>query len=221
MVFSRLQQVLAVAALTLGLIGCSGSPDHASGSGTVLLVLGDSLSAGYGLDDPKHGWVALSEAQWRQKGFLARDQTVVNASVSGETSAGGLDRLPELLQTHRPAVVVIELGANDALRRQPMARLSANLEAMIAMSQASGAKVVLVGLELPGLMALAGGGGALEDTYSAVAQAHDVPLTWYPMDDLMGEAGMMQDDRLHPTAAAQPTLVKALSPALERAMGAP
>jgi len=113
-------------------------------AGTVLIV-GDSISAGFGLDTRK-GWVALLEQRLKQEGF---DDKVVNASISGDTSAGGLARLPAALAAHKPDVVVIELGGNDGLRGQPPAQLKQNLASMIDQSKAGGAKVLLLGMQIP------------------------------------------------------------------------
>lgn len=117
-------------------------------AGTVLIV-GDSISAGFGLDTSK-GWVALLQQRLKQEGF---DDKVVNASISGDTSAGGLARLPAALAEHKPDVVVIELGGNDGLRGQPPAQLQQNLASMIDQSKAGGAKVLLLGMQLPPIMA--------------------------------------------------------------------
>ena len=202
------------------LAGCGGTPKSANGQGDVLLVLGDSLSAGYGVSNPEtNGWVALMETQMRQEGFLTPSQTVVNASVSGETSAGGLERLSELLETHEPETVVIELGANDALRRQSMSTLGSNLQQMVKMSQDTGAKVVLIGIDLPGLMSMIGG-GQLDNT---IDEAADQTKSWvvdYPLADVTDE-GFMQEDRLHPTAQGQPMIKDALMPTIKKAMAQP
>lgn len=191
----------------------------AQGQGDVLLVMGDSLSAGYGLADPSQGWVAIMEKQMRQDGFLSSSQSVVNASVSGETSEGGLQRLPAILEEHRPRVVVIELGANDALRRQSMQTLAQNLTKMIQMSRDQGASVVLVGMDLPGLVGMIGG-GKLEDTIEEVGDRLDVPVVDFPMADIMDD-GMMQDDRLHPTSAAQPMIQETIAPMVRKTLASP
>ena len=206
--------------LCLGLLcSCGSGAQRAQGHGEVLLGMGDSLSAGYGLADPDHGWVGLMEEKMRKEGFLSASQGVVNASVSGETSAGGLERLPDLLEEHQPKVVVIELGANDALRRQSMQTLSSNLTQMIQLSRKQGARVVLVGMDLPGLVGMIGG-GKLEDTIEEVADQLDVPVVPFPMSDLMDD-GLMQDDRLHPTAAGQPLIQDTIEPAVRKALSQP
>lgn len=202
------------------LVGCGGEPKSANGQGDVLLVMGDSLSAGYGVSDPEtNGWVALMEAQMRQEGFLTASQTIVNASVSGETSEGGLARLAELLETHEPETVVIELGANDALRRQSMATLGSNLQQMVKMSQDAGANVVLIGIDLPGLMSMIGG-GQLDNTIDEAAKQTNAWVVDYPLSDLTDE-GFMQEDRLHPTSQGQPMIKDALMPTIRKAMAQP
>lgn len=204
--------------LILLVSGCSAEPKQAVGRGDVLLVMGDSLSAGYGLPEPdESGWVALMEKQMRADGFLSREQTVVNASVSGETSAGGLERLPDLLEEHQPEVVVIELGANDALRRQSMQTLANNLTRMVELSRQQGARVVLVGMELPGVVGMIGG-GQLDETIQEVADRLDVPVVAFPMADLMDD-GLMQEDRLHPTSQAQPKIQERIEPVVRKILG--
>src|SRR5262249_17785564 len=112
----------------------------------VLLVFGDSISAAYGLAHVEQGWVKLLEAKLKSEGY---GYQVVNASVSGETTAGGLARLPRALEAHHPSVVVLELGGNDGLRALPIAQMRANLTKMVELSQASGAKVLLLGMRMP------------------------------------------------------------------------
>src|SRR3954469_15474088 len=123
----------------------AGAPAFAQDKLPVLLILGDSISAGYGLGNGQ-GWVALLEKKMQSEGFRYR---VVNASISGDTTAGGRARLPGLLAQHKPAVVVVELGGNDALRGGKLAITRDNLDAMVATSQGAGAKVLVVGMEIP------------------------------------------------------------------------
>lgn len=204
----------------MALAGCGREPTSANGQGHVLLVLGDSLSAGYGIVDPQtNGWVALMEAQMRAEGFLTPQQTIINASISGETSEGGLARLEELLATHEPETVVIELGANDALRRQSMPTLGNNLKKMAKMSQDAGAHVVLIGIDLPGLMSMIGG-GQLDNTIDEAAAQTESWGVDYPLSDLTDE-GFIQPDRLHPTSEGQAMIKEALMPTIKQAMGAP
>jgi acyl-CoA thioesterase-1 len=168
-----------------------------------ILVLGDSLSAAYGIPRAR-GWVTLLEAR------LKREQSnyiVVNASVSGETSAGGRSRLQPLLEKHKPAVVILELGANDGLRGLPLAQLKANLEQIIVQSQKAGARVLLVGVKLPpnyGEEYLA----RFDAVFRDLAKKHRTGLVPFLMEDFGGKAEFFQDDRLHPNERAQPLMLE-------------
>lgn len=176
----------------------------------VWLVVGDSISAAFGLDTTQ-GWVALLQKRLDQQGKRIQ---VVNASISGDTSAGGLARLPALLAEHRPALVMIELGGNDGLRGTPLAQLQQNLADMIAASQASGAQVLLLGMRLPpnyGKRYTEGFAGV----YEQLADAYKVPLLPFFLDGVGGVPGLMQADGIHPTAAAQPRLLDNIWPLLE------
>lgn len=167
-----------------------------------LLVLGDSLSAAYRIPLAS-GWVSLLDERLTQAG-LARP--VVNASISGETTAGGLARLPKLLEQHRPAVLVIELGANDGLRGLPLAEPRANLVRMIERARAADARVVLIGIELPVNYGPQYRDG-LRNLYQGLARDFNLPLVPFLLDGVALDAALMQDDGLHPTAAAQPRVL--------------
>lgn len=164
-----------------------------------VLVLGDSLSAAYniGLDQ---GWVSLLEQR------LAPEVAVVNASISGETTAGGVRRLPGLLDRHQPELVVIELGANDGLRGQSLSAMRDNLEDMIRMSREVDAQVALLGIELP-----TNYGRSYREAFAAIyrdlAEQYELKLLPFFLDGVALEGGMMQEDGLHPTAQAQPVLL--------------
>lgn len=176
----------------------------------VWLVVGDSISAAFGLDTAQ-GWVALLQKRLDQQG---RSIQVVNASISGDTSAGGLARLPALLAKHRPALVLIELGGNDGLRGTPLTQLQQNLAGMVAASQASGAQVLLLGMRLPpnyGKRYTEGFAGV----YEQLAETHRVPLLPFFLEGVGGVPGLMQADGIHPTADAQPRLLDNLWPLLE------
>ena len=176
----------------------------------VWLVVGDSISAAFGLDTAQ-GWVALLQKRLDQQG---RSIHVVNASISGDTSAGGLARLPALLAEHRPALVMIELGGNDGLRGTPLTQLQQNLAGMITASQASGAQVMLLGMRLPpnyGKRYTEGFAGV----YEQLAATHRVPLLPFFLEGVGGVPGLMQADGIHPTADAQPRLLDNLWPLLE------
>lgn len=176
----------------------------------VWLVVGDSISAAFGLDTAQ-GWVALLQKRLDQQG---RSIQVVNASISGDTSAGGLARLPALLAEHRPALVMIELGGNDGLRGTPLAQLQQNLAGMISASQTSGAQVMLLGMRLPpnyGKRYTEGFAGV----YEQLAATHRVPLLPFFLEGVGGVPGLMQADGIHPTAGAQSRLLDNLWPLLE------
>jgi acyl-CoA thioesterase-1 len=176
----------------------------------VILVLGDSLSAGYGIR-VEQGWVALLQKRLVSKGYGHR---VINASSSGETTGGALARLPRALEKHRPAVVVIELGGNDGLRGLPVADVRANFEALIRLSHEAGARVLLIGMRVPPNY-----GPAYTRTfhqlYGDLAKRHRLPLVPFFLDGIALDDSLMQDDGLHPNAAAQPQLLEQTWPRLE------
>ena len=166
-----------------------------------VLVMGDSLSAGYGLA-ASQGWVSLTADRiaktkpgWR----------VVNASISGETTAGGAARIDGELKRNRPAVVVIELGANDGLRGLPLAQSRANLDRMITASKKSGAKVLLIGMRMPPNLGRDYTQGFSEN-YNALAKQHGVALLPFLLEPIALDRNAFQDDNLHPVASAQPKL---------------
>ena len=175
----------------------------------VLLVVGDSVSAGYGLANGQ-GWVELLGKRIAADGLRYR---VVNASISGDTTAGGRARLPALLTQHKPAVVVIELGGNDALRGGKLATTRDNLDAMTAASQAAGAKVLIVGMEVPPNYGPAYA-REFRDLFASVAKARKVPLVPSFFAGFGEDLSMFQPDRIHPTAEAQPRLLDNVWPAL-------
>jgi len=175
-----------------------------------LLVVGDSISAALGLDTSQ-GWVALLEQRLAAKGQPYR---VVNASISGDTSAGGLARLPRLLEEHRPDWVVLELGGNDGLRGLPPDQLKQNLDAMIARSRDAGAEVILLGMRLPpnyGVRYTR----SFEQVFSELARQWQLPWVPFFLEGVGGVDGMMQADGIHPSAAAQERLLDNLWPVLE------
>lgn len=187
----------------------------ATGAGQpTIVVLGDSLSAEYGLARGT-GWVALLEKKLAAEKIAAR---VVNASISGDTTAGGRSRLPALLRTHRPAVVVIELGSNDALRGLSLEMTRANLSAMTQAAQAAGARVLLVGMQMPPNYG-ADYARRFQRLFSDVAQAHHAALVPFLLEgvaDRPDAMALFQADRMHPTAAAQPTLLNNVWPELHK-----
>ncbi len=175
-----------------------------------VLVVGDSISAAFGMDT-RQGWVALLEKRLTEGGFT---QQVINASISGDTSAGGLARLPTLLAQHQPELVIIELGGNDGLRGQAPGQLQQNLAAMVDRSRAAGAKVLLLGMQLPpnyGQRYTR----AFAAVYENLATEKQVPLVPFFLEGVGGVAGMIQADGIHPTVSAQPRLLDNVWPQLQ------
>lgn len=178
-------------------------------AGTVLIV-GDSISAAFGLDT-RQGWVTLLEQRLKDEGF---NDKVINASISGDTSAGGLARLPALLTEHRPDVVILELGGNDGLRGQLPTQLQQNLASMIDNSKASGAKVLLLGMQLPpnyGVRYTQ----AFAEVYSNLANEKKIALVPFFLQGIGGIPELMQADGLHPAPAAQGKLLENVWPTLK------
>lgn len=184
-----------------------------------ILVFGDSVSAAYGIAEQR-GWVALLAAKLRRE---RPDYIVVNASISGETTAGGLARLPKTLEAHRPAIVVLALGGNDGLRGLPVAQMKRNLAAMVEHSQRAGARVLVAGMRLPPNY------GpeythAFESAFAEVAKERRALLLPFLFEGFGEREDFFQADRIHPNEAAQPLIadnvMKALRPLL-RARAAP
>ncbi|MBW8453485.1 arylesterase [Stutzerimonas stutzeri] len=178
-------------------------------AGTVLVV-GDSISAAFGLETSQ-GWVHLL-----QERLVEGDESwrVVNASISGDTTAGGLARLDPLLEEHTPEVVILELGGNDGLRGQSPVQLKQNLAAMVRKSQEAGAKVLILGMRLPpnyGQRYTT----AFAEVFPKVAQETGAALVPFVLEGAAGVPSMMQGDGVHPTAEAQPVLLENVWPALE------
>ena len=187
--------MLALAALPLS---PAIAADTKAADAPTILVFGDSLSAAYRIPRDQ-GWVALLQQRLQQQGLPHR---VVNASVSGETTSGGLSRLPAALQEHNPDIVVLELGANDGLRGLPIPAMQRNLRAMIEASQDVGARVLLAGMLIPpnyGPRYTS----AFAASYTELAERFDLPLVPFLLDGVAGKRAFTQEDGLHPTAAAQ------------------
>jgi len=194
--------------LLLAFLGLPG-PAMAAGK-PVILVLGDSLSAGYGIP-VEQGWVARLQQRLDAEGY---GYAVVNASVSGETTAGGLERLPRALAKHAPAVVVIELGGNDGLRGLPVAELRANLEAMVVASRKAGAEAVLAAIRMPPNY----GPQYTEKfyaVYESLARERKVPWVPFFLEGVALREDLFQDDGIHPDLEAQPILLDNVWPVLE------
>ena len=197
--------------LLLGLMVLFGSAAHAESP--VILVLGDSLSAGYGIPVEK-GWVSLLQRRLVERGFPYR---VVNASISGDTTSGGLSRLPAALELHRPAIVVLELGANDGLRGQPPMAMSRNLSRMIERSQQAGARVLLAEMRIPPNYGPPYA-QKFQATFEELAQHYAIPLIPFLLDGVAGNPALIQDDGLHPRAEAQPQILDNVWAVLEPAL---
>ena len=178
----------------------AGAPVHATGASRTLLVVGDSLSAEYGIARGS-GWVALLEQRLAQQKLPVR---VVNASISGDTTSGGRSRLPALLQQHRPQVVVVALGGNDALRGLPLDMTEANLAAMARAAKTAGAKVLIAGIAVPPNY-----GRKYSEDFTAL-----VPFLLAGVADAPNADALFQPDRIHPTAAAHPQMLDNVWPVL-------
>jgi acyl-CoA thioesterase I len=177
----------------------------------VILVFGDSISAGYGLTRIEQGWVALLQARIKDHGY---GYQTVNASVSGETTAGGLARLPRALNLHSPAIVILELGGNDGLRALSVAQLRDNLSRMVDVSIASGARVLLLGMRIPpnyGPEYTA----QFSQVYSDLAREKKLPFVPFLLNDIALSPALMQADGVHPNELGQPKLLDNVWPALK------
>ncbi|HZD19395.1 MAG TPA: arylesterase [Burkholderiales bacterium] len=194
--------------LTLCLIAAAPAPARAA-TPPVILIVGDSLSAGYGLIAGQ-GWVSLLQQRLKREGYGYR---VVNASVSGETTDGGVQRLKRALDQHHPAIVVIELGGNDGLRGLPVSRVRTNLELLITKSRAAGAEVLLVSIRVP-----ANYGQryttSFQGVYMDLANRYKIGLVPFLSDQVAVDLALFQADGIHPNAQAQPILLNNLWPKL-------
>jgi acyl-CoA thioesterase I len=177
---------------------------------TKILVMGDSLSAGYGIDI-EQGWVNLLEKELTKNHAIQ----IINASVSGETSSGGNTRLPALLAEHKPDIVILELGGNDGLRGQPLKLLQKNLQSMIDASKKIEAKVLLAGMQIPPNYG-ARYSNQFKDLYPKLAEQNQLGLIPFLLEGIGGNETLMQRDGIHPTADAQPIIVKNVLPELEK-----
>ena len=188
---------------------------NAVASDRTILVFGDSLSAAFGIR-PEQGWVVLLETRLKTQGY---GYEVVNASVSGETSSGGLERLPRALQLHQPGTVILELGANDGLRGLPIEAMRDNLSQMVHMAQAKGARVLLVGIQIPPNY-----GPRYTDEFArvfeGVANQYHLPLVPFLLAGVALDPTRMQEDGMHPNAHGEPqvldTVWRYLKPLLKK-----
>ncbi|WOJ96051.1 arylesterase [Congregibacter brevis] len=188
---------------------------HGSDPGSPrVLVLGDSISAAYGMS-LEQGWAALLERQLKKRWDGSQ---VINASISGDTSAGGLRRLPDLLEEHRPDLVVIELGGNDGLRGYPTQKLEANLTEMAELAVEVGADVLLLPMEIPpnyGPRYTR----SFRESFQRAASNTDSTLGPFLLDGIATEPALMQNDGIHPTVEAQPMITQILQPVIEELLG--
>ena len=206
--------ILGLAASTLAGLCLGTTQASAQGSTPTILVLGDSLSAEYGLARGT-GWVALLEKRLADEKVAA---SVVNASVSGDTTSGGRARLPALLNKHKPAVVVIELGGNDALRGLPMKNTQDNLAAMVQAAQKAGAKVLLVGMQVPPNYG-SDYARRFAAAFGEVARQHQTALVPFLLEGVANgpdATALFQPDRIHPRAEAHPQMLANVWPELKK-----
>ena len=170
-----------------------------------ILVLGDSISAGFGIDK-QQGWVALLEKSL----ILEHPQyALINASISGETTSGGVNRLKSILDKHQPSLVILELGGNDGLRGTPVKLMTQNLTTMIKLSQEAGAKVLLLGMRIPPNYGQRYS-ELFAKQYQQLATDFNIALVPFLLNGIAGETGMMQADGIHPTQNAQPIMMKSV-----------
>ncbi len=185
-------------------------------SAQTIMILGDSISAGYGIT-VQQGWVNKLQQRLNQTPYKAGQHTVINASVSGETSSGGLARLPLLLQRHKPDVLVIELGGNDGLRGQPPKLIEQNLSKMVQLGKNQKANVVLLGMRIPPNYGTAYS-TAFAEVFPKIAKQHNVPLMPFFLEGVAGNNQLMQADRIHPTAGAQAKLLENAWPLIRQVL---
>jgi acyl-CoA thioesterase-1 len=179
-----------------------------------VLVFGDSLSAGYGIEVDQ-SWTALLQERLEQQGYEHR---VINASISGETTEGGAARIERALGDFSPALIILELGGNDGLRGFPSSRMKGNLDKIISISKTSGAAVVLLGIRIPSNYGRRYT-DAFENVYRELAAEYEIPWIEFFMDGVVLNEDLMQDDGIHPNAAAQPILLDNVWPIINNALG--
>ncbi|MDH3586042.1 MAG: arylesterase [Gammaproteobacteria bacterium] len=197
--------------ILVALLTITGS--HAADVPTVL-IFGDSLSAGYGIEADQ-SWATLLQSRLREQGYEHR---VVNASISGETTEGGAERIGPALDNFSPELIILELGGNDGLRGFPPARMRQNLEKIITTSKASGAGVVLLGIRIPSNYG-SRYTQAFESVFRETAESLDIPWIEFFMDGIALNEELMQADGIHPNANAQPILLDNAWPIIREALG--
>ena len=187
-------------------------PGFAADEPTVL-IFGDSLSAGYGIDVDQ-SWAALLQSRLERQGYEHR---VINASISGETTEGGVTRIGKAVETFSPALIILELGGNDGLRGFPPERMRGNLEKIITTARNSGAAVVMLGIRIPPNYGPRYS-KAFEDAFRQAADAQQIPWIEFFMDGIALNEELMQEDGIHPNAEAQPILLDNAWPIIEQAL---
>ena len=201
--------ILSLLLSVFGLI----SPPLSADEPAVILILGDSLSAGYGMDSDQ-SWVRLLELRLADAGHTYK---ILNSSISGDTTQGGLARIPRLLDRYQPEVVIIELGGNDGLRGINPATTRENIRQMIVNSQSAGATVLLTGIKLPPNYGVAYI-NQFESIYADLALEYDTLLVPFFMDGVVFVPGYLQEDNIHPNEKGQPILLDNVWPVLEPAL---
>ena len=189
--------------------GAAGSADNPT-----VLIFGDSLSAGFGIDVDQ-SWAALLQSRLESQGYEHR---VINASISGETTEGGVARIGAALERFQPALIILELGGNDGLRGFPAERLRGNLDKIVVASKDSGAAVVLLGIRIPSNYG-ARYTEAFENTFRDVAIEHDIPWIEFFMEGIALNEELMQADGIHPNREAQPLLLENAWPIISASLG--
>ncbi len=194
--------------LALGIVP---RPVQSAPSGKTIMVFGDSLSAGFGIDQST-GWVTLLQQKLSRQypGYQ-----VVNASISGETTLGGRNRIQHALKVHQPQIVIIELGGNDGLRGLPLPDMESNLDAIIGAVQSAGAKVLLAGMHIPPNYG-AKYANSFYTVYGKLAQQYRIGYLPFLLDGIATRMELIQDDGIHPKAEAQPMIVDNVWPVLEK-----
>ncbi len=195
--------------ILLLLCGAAGSADNPT-----VLIFGDSLSAGFGIDVDQ-SWAALLQSRLESQGYEHR---VINASISGETTEGGVARIGAALERFQPALIILELGGNDGLRGFPAERLRGNLDKIVVASKDSGAAVVLLGIRIPPNYG-ARYTEAFENTFRDVAIEHDIPWIEFFMEGIALNEELMQADGIHPNREAQPLLLENAWPIISASLG--
>jgi acyl-CoA thioesterase-1 len=178
--------------------------ENSSSEQYTILIMGDSISAGFGIDKQK-GWVALLEQKLTKES--THQYTIINASISGETSSGGANRITKLLKQHQPNLVIIELGGNDGLRGSPIKLIKQNLSYMVQQSKLSSSDVLLLGMRIPPNYGQTYS-QMFADQYPQLASKHNIALVPFLLKGIAGVAGMMQADGIHPTEPAQMIMLK-------------